>query len=59
MEMAAKDALRRFVEEALPAARDHAQLVDELRHALEQGDERGALAIARRLCGLPAMRATA
>lgn len=46
------DALRRMVETALPMARARAELVGEMRSALLEGDERAALALARRVCGL-------
>ena len=50
---AERDRLRRMVEVALPIARKRAELVGDIREALEQGDERLALTLARRLCGLP------
>lgn len=52
--LADRDALRRMVDVALPIAKARAVLVGEIRAALEQGDERHALVLARRLCGLPA-----
>lgn len=48
-----EDALRRMIEAALPVAQQQAQLVGEMSDALTRGDERAALALARRLCGLP------
>jgi hypothetical protein len=36
-------------------AREHAELLAEIREALEQGDERTALTLTRRLVGLPTL----
>lgn len=52
------DRLRRMVEVALPMARAHAELLGEIRAALEQGDDRLVLTLARRLCGLPPVERT-
>jgi hypothetical protein len=51
------DALRRTVEQALPVAKARAQMVEEIRTALEQGEERTAIALMRRYCGLPSAKA--
>lgn len=56
MDQKQRDSLRRLVEEALPAAREQAQLIADMRAAFDKGDEQSALALARRLCGLPALR---
>jgi hypothetical protein len=47
------DALRRMVEAALPVARARAELIGELRSALLERDDASALALARRVCGIP------
>lgn len=53
-----EDAARRLIEAVLPAARARAQMLSDLRAALEQGDERAAIAIARRYTGLPPLEVT-
>lgn len=50
--------LRRAIEEALPIARERGRLHGELREALLAGQDQAALALARRLCGLPPLEAT-
>jgi hypothetical protein len=45
--------LRTMVEVALPIARARAQLIRRMRTALECGDDRTALALAREVAGLP------
>lgn len=52
-EAVAADALRRMVEAALPVARARAELIGELRSALLKRDDTAALALARRVCGIP------
>jgi len=47
------DALRRLVDEALQIAQEEAHLWAEIRSALEQGDDRAAVALMRRHLGLP------
>lgn len=50
-----RETLRRVMDAALPAARDRAALLAEVRGALAVGDDRAALALMRRYCGLPAV----
>jgi hypothetical protein len=50
--------LRRFIDTALQVARDRAQLLDEVRAALETGDDRTAIVLMRRYVGLPAVKVT-
>ncbi len=47
------DRLRRTIEEALPIARERRQLLDEIKDALEEGDDHAALTLMRRYLGLP------
>jgi hypothetical protein len=49
---AAREALRTWVEAALPLARGRAQLISRMRTALEAGDDQTALALAREVAGL-------
>lgn len=51
--VAPDDRLRRAIEQALPVARARRRLLDDLRAALEGENEQLALALARRLVGLP------
>lgn len=53
MKTAATPDLRALIEAALPAARERKKLLEEMRRALQDGNEPAALAIARRLVGLP------
>lgn len=48
-----QDRLRRLVEEALPVARERAQLALDIRDALMRGDEISAITLMRRYVGLP------
>ena len=49
--LGARDALRALAEVALPIARERASLLGEMRDALDRGDERLVIALARRLTG--------
>ncbi|HEU4454445.1 MAG TPA: hypothetical protein VFR81_15360 [Longimicrobium sp.] len=49
---AAREALRTWVEAALPIARGRARLISRMRAALESGDDQTALALAREVAGL-------
>jgi hypothetical protein len=48
-----EDRLRQVVETILPVARKRAELLGEMSEALQRGDDSAALALARRICGLP------
>lgn len=52
-----EDRLRQAVEEALRVGEERRQILVEIRTALEQGDDRAALALVRRIVGLPPVEA--
>lgn len=49
---AAKDTYRQLIERALPEAQARAQLLREVRGALVDGDEKTAIVLMRKYCGL-------
>lgn len=53
-----REQLRRAVEAALPEALGRAQLLGEIRGALEKGDDAAAILLMRRYCGLPTLKAS-
>jgi hypothetical protein len=50
------DRLRRLVEAAVAPALDRARILDDVKDALERGDERAAIAAMRQYCGLPTLK---